>query len=293
MPGSLTTPGRPGARDDAPGRVAFRHLHGVGTRNMTLSRLNGWPMRPPVNASPKPSRATAHDSGPMWIANSFIVRDLHSLLLAGLPALRKSSPLYPTVQTSKGRGDISHLGQKATFENAERRPTEAAPEFEIEDQDERPPASRPSRRRHGERSLKLPGLGQLLRMSAAMCRARMDPVRRSPRSIPPFRSSRRCSRGSDVDRRSQVPSQWRYVGLLRLRCGRCGSSPNNDRLPARRSRTTSTGMVALSSSAKRNPAAGCILVYPTGEMVFTRIPCSAPSRARMRINPTTAHLAAA
>jgi len=68
MPGSLTTPGRPGARDDAPRRIAFHDLHGVGTQNRNLSRLNGWPMRPPVNASPKPSRATAHDSGPMWIA---------------------------------------------------------------------------------------------------------------------------------------------------------------------------------------------------------------------------------
>src|SRR5262245_25488769 len=43
-------------------------MHGVGTRERTLSRLNGWPMRSPVNASPRPSRATAHDSGPMWIA---------------------------------------------------------------------------------------------------------------------------------------------------------------------------------------------------------------------------------
>jgi len=68
MPGSLTTPGRPGARDDAPRRIAFHDLHGVGTQNRNLSRLNGWPMRSPVNASPKPSRATAHDSGPMWIA---------------------------------------------------------------------------------------------------------------------------------------------------------------------------------------------------------------------------------
>ncbi|SIO56471.1 hypothetical protein SAMN05443247_08289 [Bradyrhizobium erythrophlei] len=68
MPGSLTAPGRPNARDDAPGCVAFRHMHSVGTQNRNLSRLNGWPMRPPVNASPKPSRATAHDSGPMWIA---------------------------------------------------------------------------------------------------------------------------------------------------------------------------------------------------------------------------------
>ena len=68
MPGSLTTPGRPGARAVAYGYVAFHHLHGVGTQNRKLSRLNGWPMRPPVNASPRPSRATAHDSGPMWIA---------------------------------------------------------------------------------------------------------------------------------------------------------------------------------------------------------------------------------
>src|SRR5712664_976073 len=68
MPGSLTTPGRPNARDDAPRRLAFHDLHGVGTQNRKLSRLNGWPMRSPVNASLRPSRATAHDSGPMWIA---------------------------------------------------------------------------------------------------------------------------------------------------------------------------------------------------------------------------------
>src|ERR1700731_1259037 len=61
MPGSLTTPGRPNARDDAPRRVAFHDLHGVGTQNRKLSRLNGWPMRSPVNASLRPSRATAPD----------------------------------------------------------------------------------------------------------------------------------------------------------------------------------------------------------------------------------------
>jgi uncharacterized protein YfaA (DUF2138 family) len=68
MPGSLTTPGRPGARAVTYGYVAFHHLHGVGTQNGKLSRLNGWPMHSPVNASPGPSRAAAHDSGPMWIA---------------------------------------------------------------------------------------------------------------------------------------------------------------------------------------------------------------------------------
>ena len=33
-----------------------------------FSRLDGWPMRTPVNASPPPSRATVHDSGPLWFA---------------------------------------------------------------------------------------------------------------------------------------------------------------------------------------------------------------------------------
>jgi hypothetical protein len=66
MPGSLTTPGRSGACDGAPVRIAFHVKHRVGTRD-TLSRLNGWPMHSPADASPTPSRAPAHGSGPMWI----------------------------------------------------------------------------------------------------------------------------------------------------------------------------------------------------------------------------------
>lgn len=44
-----------------------------------------------------------------------------------------------------------------------------------------------------------------LYLRTAITRARTDPVRRSPGSIRPLRSSRRCSRVSDVDRRSRVP----------------------------------------------------------------------------------------
>ena len=44
-----------------------------------------------------------------------------------------------------------------------------------------------------------------LYLRTAITRARTDPVRRSPGWIRPLRSSRRCSRVSDVDRRSQVP----------------------------------------------------------------------------------------
>src|SRR5437870_13781926 len=36
-------------------------------RSPGAPRLDGWPMPSPVNASPRPSRATAHDLGPMWI----------------------------------------------------------------------------------------------------------------------------------------------------------------------------------------------------------------------------------
>lgn len=51
MPGSLTTPGRRGTRAGAPRRFAFRLWDNVGTQDLFLSRLNGWPTRSPVNAS--------------------------------------------------------------------------------------------------------------------------------------------------------------------------------------------------------------------------------------------------
>ena len=37
-------------------------------RMRVLSRLNGWPMRSPVNASPASSQMPTHDSGPVWFA---------------------------------------------------------------------------------------------------------------------------------------------------------------------------------------------------------------------------------
>ena len=40
----------------------------VGTLKSVISRLDTLPMRAPVNASPMPSRAPAHDSGSSWVA---------------------------------------------------------------------------------------------------------------------------------------------------------------------------------------------------------------------------------
>jgi hypothetical protein len=65
MLGSLTTPGRPAARDIATSRIAFQLGNTVGTREMRLSRLNGQPARSPADASPCPSRDTTHGSGAM------------------------------------------------------------------------------------------------------------------------------------------------------------------------------------------------------------------------------------
>ena len=39
-----------------------------GRKITRITRLNGWPISSPVNASPWSSRATAHDSGSMQIA---------------------------------------------------------------------------------------------------------------------------------------------------------------------------------------------------------------------------------
>ena len=68
MLGSLTTPSRTAPRVIAAARVAFRLGNAVGAREMGLSRLDGQPARSPADASPPPSRATAHGSGPVWIA---------------------------------------------------------------------------------------------------------------------------------------------------------------------------------------------------------------------------------
>jgi hypothetical protein len=103
MPGSLTTPGRPNARDDAPRRLAFHDLHGVGTQNRKLSRLNGWPMRSPVNASLRPSRATAHDSGPMWIATP---SSQGTCTLYSLPVSRRLADIF------RSSADNRHLGER-------------------------------------------------------------------------------------------------------------------------------------------------------------------------------------
>ena len=86
MPGSPTTPGRPGARAGAPVRVAFRVANGVGTRDYCAFAAQWLACALPCRRF---AAALAGDDARLGAdvdRYSFIVVDLHHLLLAGLPA---------------------------------------------------------------------------------------------------------------------------------------------------------------------------------------------------------------
>src|SRR6516165_9638488 len=98
MLGSTTAPGRPGARVGAPGHVAFHSMqHSVGVPRVLFSRLNTQPMRTPVNASPKPSRVSAHDSGTVWFARPSLAETctLYSLPVSRRTHCQLSGPRAP------------------------------------------------------------------------------------------------------------------------------------------------------------------------------------------------------
>lgn len=86
MPGSATTPSCPRARVDALGHMAFRYTDSVGTRDQ-FSIAAQW-----LACTYPCRRFAAHltDGSARLRADvvrySFIVGDLHPLLLAGLPA---------------------------------------------------------------------------------------------------------------------------------------------------------------------------------------------------------------
>lgn len=92
MPGSPTTPGRPGTRALAPVRIAFRDLKRVGTQEM-ISFAAQWlactlPCRRFVPTLADDNARLGAEVG----RYTFLAVDSHHLLLAGLPgALRLSS----------------------------------------------------------------------------------------------------------------------------------------------------------------------------------------------------------
>ena len=71
LPGDRNRPGSPPATNCAqnpPPALAAIQTHCCSDHRHAW-RLDTRPARTPVNASPPPSRATAHDSGPPWVAS--------------------------------------------------------------------------------------------------------------------------------------------------------------------------------------------------------------------------------
>ena len=88
MPGSQTTQGRSDTRADVSAHVAFHETYGVGTLRESLSRLDGWPIRSPADASPTSSRVPAHGSGSVWVATPSLRR---TRTVYSLPVSRRTT----------------------------------------------------------------------------------------------------------------------------------------------------------------------------------------------------------
>jgi len=94
MPGSPTAPGRTGARIDAPVRIAFRQRNSVGTRDEPTFAAQWQAYAIPCRRFASALAGIGARLGADAVCYSFIVVDLHHLLLAGLPAhSEKGQPL--------------------------------------------------------------------------------------------------------------------------------------------------------------------------------------------------------
>ena len=102
MPGSPTTPGRAGARDGAPTRVAFRHENSVGTRDSSSFAAQWLACACPYRRFTPALTDDGARLGAGVGRYSFTVVDLHHLLPAGLPA---HSQLTVDRRTIRVRGD--------------------------------------------------------------------------------------------------------------------------------------------------------------------------------------------
>src|SRR5258708_7480095 len=94
MPGSSTTPGCPSACVGALGHIAFRYTDSVGTRNQFSIAAQWLPCTFPYRRFADILADACARLGADAVRYSFIVVDLHHLLLAGLPAhLRENAEI--------------------------------------------------------------------------------------------------------------------------------------------------------------------------------------------------------
>jgi hypothetical protein len=98
VPGSSTTPGRPSACVVAPGHIAFRYTDSVGTRNQFSIAAQWLGCTFPYRRFADILANACARLGADVVRYSFIVVDLHHLLLAGLPAHLCENALEPRIR---------------------------------------------------------------------------------------------------------------------------------------------------------------------------------------------------
>src|SRR3954462_15371724 len=112
MPGSQTTPGRPGARADAPVHVAFRVRYRVGTRDEKSFAAPYLAYALPYRRFANALTGTDARLGADVVRYSFIAVDSHHLLLAGLPGAHRKNPqrsgMHPYPLTAAAYFHVSH-----------------------------------------------------------------------------------------------------------------------------------------------------------------------------------------
>ena len=89
MPGSTTTPGHMGTRAVAPICVAFQQSNGVGSRDKQSFAAQWLAYAFPYRRFARTLAGTGARLGADAVRYSFIVRDSHPLLLAGLTGALK------------------------------------------------------------------------------------------------------------------------------------------------------------------------------------------------------------
>src|SRR5215467_13996099 len=105
MPGSLTTPGCLCTRVDVLGMLPSANTT-ASAPGIILSRLNGWPMHSPTDASPLASRPAMHGSGSMWFA---IPSSCRTFTDYSLPASRRTA-FDSAIETAEvGRSPLQDL----------------------------------------------------------------------------------------------------------------------------------------------------------------------------------------
>src|SRR3954471_5822637 len=80
-------------------------------RTVLLSPLDGWPTHTPADASPRPSRADTHGSGPMWVATPSSRRTCTSYL----PPVSRRTP--GKFMSGNGDGDLVREAPRRAFQH--------------------------------------------------------------------------------------------------------------------------------------------------------------------------------